>query len=91
MHFVVSGVCVRNVKEEIITFSEITKVYFNEISDKEIDYYLQNYPPLDKAGAYGIQEWIGIIGVRKLEGCYYNVMGLPMASLYKHLKRNNLL
>ncbi len=91
MHLVVSGVCVRNVQTEIIAFSEITKVYFNEISDEEIDFYLKNYPPLDKAGAYGIQEWIGIIGVQKLEGCYYNVMGLPMASLYKHLKQNNLL
>lgn len=86
MHLVVSGVCVRNLKSEMITFSETTKVYFNEINEAEIDYYLQNFPPLDKAGAYGIQEWIGIIGVQKLEGCYYNVMGLPMASLYKHLK-----
>jgi septum formation protein len=91
MHLVVSGVCVRSVEAEIITFSEVTRVYFNEISDNEIDFYLKNYPPLDKAGAYGIQEWIGVVGVQKLEGCYYNVMGLPMASLYKHLKQNNLL
>ncbi len=87
MHLVVSGVCVRTVETEKITFSETTKVYFNTLSEEEIDHYLAHFPPLDKAGAYGIQEWIGMIGVQKLEGCYYNVMGLPVASLYQHLKR----
>jgi septum formation protein len=60
-------------------------VKFKTISDKEIDYYINNFNTSDKAGAYGIQDWIGKIGIKSIEGCYYNVMGLPLHSLYKYL------
>jgi len=64
----------------------ITKVFFNKLSDNEIDYYLDNYKPYDKAGSYGIQEWIGLIGIEKIEGSYNNVVGLPVDLLFKRLK-----
>lgn len=77
-HTVYTGVCVKS-KTNTIVFSEATNVYFNSLSDEMIDYYLQNYSPLDKAGAYGIQEFIGYVGIQKIEGCYYNVMGFPVS------------
>jgi septum formation protein len=83
-HIVVTGVSVRTLKG-IKSFSSLTKVYFNTLTDAEIDYYIDEYQPFDKAGAYGIQEWIGKIGVEKIEGSFYNVMGLPMQQLYKEL------
>jgi len=83
-HLVVTGVCVRTLKG-IKSFSSVTKVYFNNLSDEEIEYYIDEYQPYDKAGAYGIQEWIGKIGVERIEGSFYNVMGLPMQQLYKEL------
>ena len=83
-HMVVSGVSIRTLKE-IKSFSSLTKVYFNPLTSDEIDYYIDEYQPFDKAGAYGIQEWIGKIGVEKIEGSFYNVMGLPMQQLYKEL------
>jgi septum formation protein len=64
---------------QIIT--ETTKVYFKKLTDQEIDYYIEEYSPLDKAGAYGIQEWIGAIGITKIEGSYTNVVGLPLAQV----------
>jgi septum formation protein len=64
---------------------EITKVTFNELSDEAIHYYIDNYKPYDKAGAYGIQEWIGFIAVSKIEGSYANVMGMPVDKVYDYL------
>lgn len=68
------------------TFAEMTEVEFAPLSDAEIDFYVDHYRPLDKAGAYGIQEWIGAVAVRGLRGSYYNVMGLPVNRLYRELK-----
>ncbi|MCB0400758.1 MAG: septum formation protein Maf [Flavobacteriales bacterium] len=68
---------------------EITSVHFKELSATEINYYIENYRPFDKAGAYGIQEWIGYIGINKIEGSYFNVVGLPVARLYDALKAFN--
>lgn len=85
-HQVITGVCITG-REKQTAFSVTTEVTFRNISDEEILYYVDNYHPLDKAGAYGIQEWIGYIGVTKLEGSYYNVMGLPVQRIYTELKR----
>ena len=83
-HEVVTSVCFKtNVKTEVLF--EITKVTFNELSDEAIEYYIENYKPFDKAGAYGIQEWIGFIGVAKIEGSYANVIGLPVDKVYQYL------
>lgn len=81
---VVTGVYLYNPTNEI-SFSVRTKVFFKTLTREEIEYYVSNYKPFDKAGAYGIQEWIGMIGVEKIEGCFYNVMGLPMNELWKNL------
>ncbi len=83
-HEVITGVCIltRDHKE---VFFDTTKVYFKELSEQEIDYYITNYKPFDKAGAYGIQEWIGKIGIERIEGSYFNVVGLPVQKLYSHL------
>jgi len=67
------------------TIHDTTKVWFNDLTDEEINYYIENYKPFDKAGSYGIQEWIGLIGINKLEGSYFNVMGLPTHLVYKTL------
>lgn len=85
MHTVVSGVSISTV-DRIETLSSHTKVYFDEISQYEIEHYVDRFEPYDKAGSYGIQEWIGYIGIHKIEGCYYNVMGLPLNALYRELK-----
>lgn len=83
-HDVITGVTiVAGIK--INSFSVTTKVTFKQLSDDEIDYYIENYRPFDKAGAYGIQEWIGYIGVTSIEGSYFNVMGLPVQRLYQEL------
>lgn len=84
-HAVVTGVCILKGEEKFL-FSDITEVYFNELSDADIQYFVEKYQPLDKAGAYAIQEWIGLIGVKRIEGCFYNVMGLPVPKLYIQLK-----
>ena len=84
MHEVVTGVCLRSVKR-IYTFHSNSKVWFRKLSPEEIEYYTVNYMPLDKAGAYGIQEWIGYIGIEEIEGSFYNVMGLPVQTLYQEL------
>ncbi len=87
MHEVVSGVCLRTT-HQLITFSETTRGYFKDLSQAEMEHYVDQYQPYDKAGAYGIQEWIGMIGVEKIEGDYYNVMGLPVHQLYLHLQKH---
>ncbi|MGN0187365.1 MAG: Maf-like protein [Paludibacteraceae bacterium] len=84
-HEVITGVCVTNTARQE-SFSTITKVTFASLDDNEIDYYIAKYRPFDKAGSYGVQEWIGYIGVERLEGSYYNVMGLPIQRLYNILK-----
>ncbi len=85
MHQVITGVCVRtNDKNKV--FHTTTNVYFARFSDAEIEYYLDHYAPYDKAGSYGVQEWIGYIGVERIEGSYFNVMGLPVQRLYNVLK-----
>ncbi len=84
-HQVTTGVCIRTATLERC-FSSHTKVWFRELNDEEIDYYVSEYSPLDKAGSYGIQEWIGYIGVERIEGSFYNVMGLPVQRLYCELR-----
>ena len=84
-HIVNTGVCIKS-KDNIFSFNEKTSVWFNVISKNEIEYYINKYKPYDKAGSYGIQEWIGFIGIKEIKGCYYNVMGLPISKLYKKLK-----
>lgn len=84
-HTVVTGVCLTTM-ECRKNFSSFTDVYFKELSEEEIVYYVDNFKPMDKAGAYGIQEWIGYIGIRRIEGSFYNVMGLPVQQLYETLK-----
>ncbi|MSQ78696.1 MAG: septum formation protein Maf [Flavobacteriaceae bacterium] len=84
MHEVYTGVCLRSESGENV-FSECTKVYFIQLTDAQIDHYVEKYKPLDKAGAYGVQEWIGYAAVERIEGCYYNVMGLPLSRIYREL------
>lgn len=84
-HQVITGVYLMT-KEKNRSFSVVTDVTFKELSDEEINYYVNKYHPLDKAGAYGIQEWIGYIGVTGLSGSYFNVMGLPVQRIYNELK-----
>lgn len=84
-HTVVTGVTIAT-KEKLESFSTHTKVTFSDLSRKEAEWYVGKYKPLDKAGAYGIQEWIGCAAVAGIEGSFYNVMGLPVHQLYKMLK-----
>lgn len=84
-HRVVSGVCVTTLKRRI-TFSAVTEVKFCDLDCRDIQYYVDNFQPYDKAGAYGIQEWIGYVAVEWIRGSYYNVMGLPVHQLYEELK-----
>lgn len=83
-HTVVTGVCL-STKGKQYEFSSSTDVYFKHLTEDEIVYYVDNYKPFDKAGAYGIQEWIGYIGITQIEGSFYNVMGLPVQRLYEAL------
>ena len=85
-HEVVTGVCLQT-KDHSHTFSVKTAVTFKELEDAEIDYYIKHYTVMDKAGAYGIQEWIGMIGVQNINGSYYNVMGLPVFELWEELQK----
>lgn len=85
-HHVVTGVCLTTVKEQH-QFSVTTEVTFKSLSEEEIEYYVSKYKPFDKAGAYGIQEWIGYIGCTGLKGSYYNVMGLPVQRIYEELSQ----
>ncbi|NOR86737.1 MAG: septum formation protein Maf [Bacteroidales bacterium] len=83
-HQVITGVSIKSIHHQK-SFSASTKVKFKELTDQEIHYYIENYQPFDKAGAYGIQEWIGKVGVEWIEGSFYNVMGLPIQKLYIEL------
>lgn len=84
-HSVITGVCLLGAEQER-TFSDRTEVYFDDLSDEEIDYYIRACRPFDKAGAYGVQEWIGLCKIRRIEGSYANVMGLPVHRVYQELK-----
>ena len=84
MHEVITSVCFTS-RDFQKTVNDTTKVWFETLSEEEIDYYIKTYQPFDKAGSYGIQEWIGYIGIEKIEGCYFNVMGLPIRLVYKTL------
>jgi len=84
-HTVYTGVCLRS-REQQVSFTEHTDVFFRPLSDEDIRYYVEHCRPYDKAGAYGIQEWIGMVGISHIDGCYYNVMGLPLSRLYLTLR-----
>ena len=86
MHEVITAVCLKT-KEKAITFFDLTQVYFKKLSMEEIEFYIDNFQPYDKAGAYGAQEWIGYVGIEKIEGSYFNVMGLPIQKLYEKLNQ----
>ena len=85
-HEVITGVCVRNT-EKTISFDVLTKVTFGILTTAEIEFYVKKFKPYDKAGSYGIQEWIGLIGIEKIEGSYTNVVGLPTKELYDVIKK----
>jgi septum formation protein len=85
MHEVVTGVCIVS-KEKEVTFSEITRVFFNELTVEQIEYYVNRYKPFDKAGSYACQEWIGAVAINRVEGDYFNVVGLPINRVYRELK-----
>ena len=85
MHEVLTGVCLRTA-ERMHSFHASSLVWFARLDDEEINYYIDQYKPFDKAGAYGVQEWIGYIGIEKIEGSYFNVMGLPIQKVYHELK-----
>lgn len=85
-HHVVTGVCLTTLEQQR-QFSVVTEVTFKDLSDAEIDYYIEHYQPFDKAGAYGIQEWIGYVGCTGLKGSYFNVMGLPVQRIYEEIQR----
>ena len=85
-HQVITGVCLMTCGLQR-TFSATTQVTFDVLTEDEIEFYVEKFRPLDKAGAYGVQEWIGFVGVSRLEGSYFNVMGLPVQRLYQELKK----
>ncbi len=85
-HTVTTGVCLRT-KDGIESFTDSTLVHFAPLTETDIEYYVDRYQPFDKAGAYGIQEWIGAAAISRIEGSYYNVMGLPTAALWEHLSK----
>ena len=85
-HCVITGVCLRSV-EKMVRFSVKTEVTFSTLDDEEIRFYIENFKPYDKAGAYGIQEWIGKVAVESINGSFYNVVGLPVQRLYRELKK----
>jgi septum formation protein len=85
-HEVITSVCFKT-NNNVEVIYEVTRVTFNELSDEAIFFYIENYKPFDKAGAYGIQEWIGFVGVSKIEGSYANVMGMPTDKVYEYLSK----
>ena len=85
-HNVISSVAITTLENQIV-LSDSTKVTFKKLTEKEINFYIDNYQPFDKAGAYGIQEWIGLIGVTEIEGSYFNVMGFPVQKFYETLRQ----
>lgn len=86
MHEVITGVCIYNKNKEV-TFKDVTEVYFKKLADEDIFSYVKRSKPFDKAGAYGIQEWIGLIGIEKIVGSYFNVMGLPVHMVIEELRK----
>jgi septum formation protein len=86
MHEVITGVCFKT-STKMHSFHAMTKVYFKHLNDEEIDYYISRYKPYDKAGSYGAQEWIGYVAIERIEGSYFNVMGLPTRMLYEELEK----
>lgn len=84
-HRVITGVCLTS-KNKTVKFSAVTYVWFKQLTSDEIEYYLKKYQPYDKAGAYGIQEWIGYVGICRIDGSFYNVMGLPVQKLYEEIQ-----
>ncbi|MBL7910507.1 MAG: septum formation protein Maf [Bacteroidia bacterium] len=84
MHEVFTAVCLKSANKQT-TFYDVSKVYFKKLKTEEIEYYLTNFSPYDKAGGYGVQDWIGYIGIDKIDGSFYNVMGLPVKELYEEL------
>jgi septum formation protein len=84
-HRVITGVCLKD-PYKMTSFSVVSEVYFKPLRDEEILYYISHYQPFDKAGAYGAQEWIGFMGIERIEGSYFNVMGLPVQQLYEKLE-----
>jgi septum formation protein len=86
VHEVLTGVCLRT-EDRMHSFHASSLVWFARLNDEEINYYIDHYKPFDKAGAYGVQEWIGYIGIKKIEGSYFNVMGLPIQKVYHELKK----
>jgi len=85
-HEVFTGVTLASAQHSI-SFYDRTQVYFKPLEAKEIEHYIERYKPFDKAGSYGVQEWIGYVAIEKIEGCFFNVMGLPLSKLYSELKR----
>jgi len=83
-HLVISGVIIRSGQKEI-AFADQTEVWFHDLSKSQIEYYIDHFSPYDKAGAYAIQEWIGVVGIRAIHGDFYNVMGLPISRVIKEL------
>ncbi len=89
-HYVVTGVCLQ-FNDRKVSFTNTSKVYFGPVSEAEARFYINEFKPLDKAGAYGIQEWIGQARIQKIDGCYYNIMGLPLNALYNKLIEEKVL
>ncbi|MBX3254110.1 MAG: septum formation protein Maf [Chitinophagaceae bacterium] len=85
-HEVITGVVILNGEQDCIEFADATEVWFHTLTPEEIAFYIDNYNPYDKAGAYAIQEWIGVIGIEKINGDFYNVMGLPVSRVVRSLK-----
>ncbi len=86
-HEVITGVCIRK-GDKMISFDDLTRVYFKALSTAEIDYYLSGFSPYDKAGGYGIQEWLGMVAVERIEGSYFTVVGLPVHKVYQALREH---
>ncbi|MEX2513227.1 MAG: Maf family nucleotide pyrophosphatase [Cyclobacteriaceae bacterium] len=89
-HEVRTGVCLMDTTQTF-KFDDVTQVQFAVLDRAEIDHYIEKHPPFDKAGAYGIQEWIGMIGIQNINGCYYNVMGLPVHKIYRLIKTHYII
>src|SRR5690606_9383227 len=85
-HVVMTGVCILSKEKEVI-FDDTTRVSFQDLTGDEVEYYVDHYKPYDKAGAYGAQDWIGMVAIRAIEGSYFNVMGLPVDKVYRQLKQ----
>ncbi len=83
-HTVITGVCLRS-SSTCTSFSVPTEVFFDKLDDRQLEYYIEQYKPFDKAGAYGVQEWIGYVGIKRIEGSYFNVVGLPVQRVYSEL------